>query len=140
MKFRIVLTSLVLLLVSASFASALTLEQAKAYIVAHPDQAAQDIVNWDTVQHANPFFLFPEFAAVVLQDGGVNIIPTDKLKITIAEPLLMYDITIPPLHYPGLFKCQPGPFDWIAPAVIGTGVGIGLGALAVILIYSFAPH
>jgi len=140
MKSLIALISLVLLLVSASFASALTLEEAKTYIAAHPDQAAQDIVDWDTVQHSTPSFIWPNFAAIVMKDKSVNIIPDNPIEITIGGSLLMYEVTMPPLRYPDLAKCTPGQWDWVKPGLIGASIGIGVGALAVLLIEALVPH
>jgi hypothetical protein len=138
MKSRIALISIVLLLISAFFVSALTLEEAKAWIVNHPEQAAQDIVDWDTVQQAKPSFVFPDFAAIVMKDRSVDIVPADKLKITIAGSLLAYDVTFPPLHYPELYKCEPGKWAWVQPTFWGFATGATIVTVAWVLITVFA--
>jgi len=140
MRCRIALISFVLLLVSAFFVSALTLEEAKAYIAAHPDQAAQDIVDWDAVQHSTLSFAWPNFAAVIMKDKSVDIIPDNPIGITIAGGLLAYNVTMPPLHYPDLAKCTPGKWDWVKPGLIGASIGVGVGVIAVILIEALVPH
>jgi hypothetical protein len=137
MRCRIVLISIVLLLVSAFFVSGLTIEEAKTYIAAHPDQAAQDIVDWDTVQHSTLTFLWPNFAAVVKKDKSVDIIPDNPIGITIAGGLLAYDVKMPPLHYPDLAQCSPGKWDWVQPAFWGCVTGAAVVGVAAVLISVF---
>jgi len=133
MKSLIVLLSILILCFVALPVSSLTLEEAKAYMEAHPDQAAQDIVDWDTVQRSTLSFTFPDFAAIVRKDKSVDIVAADKIGVSIGG-LLLYDVTWPPLHYPDLVKCTPGPWDWVKPAGIGFGVGAVATGLIVLIV------
>jgi hypothetical protein len=137
MKSLIVLISLLVLAFVALPTPALTLEEAKAYIAAHPDQAAQDIVDWDTVQRSTLSFTFPDFAAIVQKDKSVDIVAASKLGISIGGGLLMYEVTWPSLHYPDLVKCTPGKWDWVRPAFWGCAAGIAIVGTAAILVSVF---
>lgn len=102
----------------------LTLEEAKAYIAAHPDQAAADIVKLDAIEHLPPTVAVPALSFVI---RGQDLLWAWQapLVITLAgTPPIVYDVTLRDGEQKGFVPRRDDIFWYVVTAGAGFIAGM----------------
>jgi len=116
-------------LLIVSSLEALSVDEARLYMAAHPEEAAQDIATWDAVEHATPVVVLPA-AAVLISGLDVHVAWQGPADVRIAT-----------LHYAVTCR-RSSPWDrarasawWTGPAwAVGGAVVGGLTVALLVLV------
>jgi hypothetical protein len=99
----------------------LTLEEARAYVAAHPEDAALDVVALDTIELAVPTVRLPLTVLTVTDDVAV-VTYAGPIVVDVAGGRLLYEVRLPEVRV----RIAPRGFPWgtvVVAVVVAAAAG-----------------